>query len=361
MLQILSNILQGRHRHVIHAVVEEISVKPATDSLALKIMPMTNVPFATLEHEVISASGGRTAERVVGEEGKSVSGPSSTSLIYKPGAYQDTSKFGEKELLGLRKLGTLGDRGASGLTGGELNWINRIANKLKLRLNNRLISLAWTTIFTGKYTYKGIETDFEIPAGNFLTAATDWSVAAVGTPFEDLIVLLDQNPTLIKYRALVKGLVINPKTAADILMRALESKVILNANVTSGGINEVKKFMAPGLPDFIVVADAMQEESEDADGKITLADAAYLVPNDKVFVLLDLGGADVLYPMYGELQLTENMNDPSATVESPAVGIYTFIDEEGLKKRKSPYVEVVAGFNGGPNLMRPKEVFVISC
>ena len=75
--------------------------------------------------------------------------------------------------------------------------------------------------------------------------------------------------------------------------------------------------------------------------------------------MIDFDQSGALYSQYGELQLTENMNDPSATIQSPAVGMYTFIDEKGLERRKNPFVELVAGFNGGPNLMRPDDVIVI--
>lgn len=357
----LAGILTDRHRQVIHAVVEEVSVMPVDEqSVAMQLMPMTDVPAAVLEHEIISAWGGKTGERVLGGEGKSVAGHSSTSKLFKPGAYQEFIPFSETDLLRLRKHGTIGERGATGLTGGELDYIGRAAEKLRGRLANRAHQLVWDALFLDQFVYQGVTVDFGRPAANDLTAATDWSVANTGTPFEDMTALMSQNAVLRKYRPLVKGFVINPKTAGDVVLRALEAGYITNNNIQTADINEVMKFAAPGLPPFIVVEDATQEETVAADGSITLADAAYLVPDDKVLVAIDFDKRGALMPKYGELQITENMNDPSATIESPAVGMYTFIDEKGLDNRKSPCVDVVSGFNGGPNLMRPNDTIIIS-
>jgi hypothetical protein len=54
-----------------------------------------------------------------------------------------------------------------------------------------------------------------------------------------------------------------------------------------------------------------------------------------------------------------NINDPSATLEKLATGLYTFVDEKGLEEREAPYVKVVTGFNGGPNLLRSDDVITI--
>lgn len=355
----LAGAFTDNHRHYIYSVVEEVTAMAPESSLIHQLMPPVDVPAAVLEIEYVTGSGGLTGERVIGSPGKSVSGPSATSGIFEPGAYQDVTRLTEKDLLSLRKLGTLGERGVTGLTGGELNWLERIAMKHKKRLTNRMAQLGWTALTGGTWTWMGKTVTFPIPGGNQFTAATDWSLAGVGTPFEDLIQLLETNSFFIKYRPLIKCLAINPITAAYILQRALEAKVITNNNITSAGINEVKRFMAPGLPDFIVVEDAYQLETENQDGSITLADAQYMFPNNRVMPIIDFDKAKVLFTKYGELQLTENMNAPEATIEKPAQGIYTFLDEKGLMERKAPYTELVTGFNGAPNLMRYNDVIWI--
>lgn len=357
----LAGVLNDRHRHIITAVVEEVSAKGAKSGVALQLMPIVDVPAAVLEHEIISAYGGLTGERALNASGKPISGPSSYSKVYEPGFYQESILFTENDLLRLRKLGTIGDRGVTGLTGGELNWIDRAAKKLKLRMENRLHKLAWDAIFTGQYSFGGaVKYSFGIPGANALTAATAWSTPSVGKPFEDLLVLLKTSPVLRKYQGMIKALVINPNTEAVMIQRALEAKYITNNNVMNADINEIAKFAAPGLPKIEVVNDVWQDETVSAAGVVTLGDAQFMVPDNKVLVVIDFNKGDVLFPEYGQLQLTENMNAPGATVERPATGLYTFVDEKGLEQRKSPFVELVSGFNGGPNLMRPFDVFTIS-
>jgi len=359
----LAGVLNDRHRQIIHAVVEEVTTAPlnAETSIAVQMMPITMVPAAVLEHEIISGSGGSTNERQLNTEGKSIPGHSAESKIYEPGSYQEFIPFNEKDLLRLRKHGTLGERGVAGTTNGELDMITRAAEKLKRRLNNRWLQLIWDALFLDTFTYQGIVKTFGRPGSNVIAAATDWSSSGVGTPFEDLVAIVKTNATLRKYNGIIRGFIINPKTEADVILRALEAGFITNANIGSADINEVMKFAAPGIPPFIVVNDAVQAESIDpVTQKIVLADAEFLVPDDRLLVVMDFDGRGVLFPMYGEMQLTENLNDPNSTVESPAMGAYTFIDEEGLRNRLSPRVRVVSGFNGGPNLMRPFDVIIIT-
>ena len=176
----LAGILQDKHRQVIHAIVEEVTSRPLDQSsVALQLMPMTNVPAAVLEHEIISGSGGKTQERVLNAEGKSIAGVSSTSVVFTPGSYQEFIPFHERDLLQLRRFGTIGERGLTGLTGGELDKMTRAANKLQMRLVNRAHQLIWDAIFLDTFTYQGIVKTFGRPAGNVITAATDW--AASGT------------------------------------------------------------------------------------------------------------------------------------------------------------------------------------
>lgn len=357
----LQGILTDRHRQVISAVVEEITSLPIdASSLIFQLMPMTDVPAAVLEHEIISGAGGLTQERVLGSEGKSIAGHSSTSVLFKPGAYQEFIPFTEVDLLKLRKHGTIGERGATGLTGGELDFIQRAAMKLQMRLMSRAAQLSWDAIFDDVFIYQGVTKDFGRPAGNDFNSATDWSNPGVGTPFADLNTLIGNEAVIRKYRSFISSFIINPKTSSDIVNRALEDGIITNNNIRSADINEVRQFASPGLPPFEVVEDAVQTETVNADGSITLSDAEYLVPDDKVLIKLDFNKTGKLFPKYGELQITENQNNPSATLDRPAIGMYTFLDEEGLRKRKSPHVDVVAGFNGGPNLMRPDDVLIIS-
>ena len=142
-------------------------------------------------------------------------------------------------------------------------------------------------------------------------------------------------------------------------MQSQETKTVLkNFNLRSSDPNEIAQFLYPGLPKIRVIRDLYQEESYAVDGSIILGDATYMVPDNKVLFIPDFGG--LMYPQYGEFQIAENMNDPSATIARPAQGIYCFVDEMGLEQRTNPFVKITAGFNGAPNLMRNQDILTLT-
>lgn len=350
----LSGIIGQKETAVIAAVVDEITAKPI-DQLGLKLLPIVSRPEVLVYHEKVSGHGGVLAERLIGAPGPTTPASSSQVFEFSMGAYQESKEFGEKQLIALRKLGSIGARGVTGLTAGALDWMSRAGENLKVKLTNRLNKLAWDTIFTGVYTYMGVtKYDFNVPAGNTIQAATDWSDNTNSTPFSDLFAILTTNPLYMKY--IIDYVVINPITAAAMLMSKEARTLVSNNAQAVGDINKVAQILYPGMPEIRICRDAWQDETT-TNGLITHGNAQFFVPNWKVLAVPNMGGT--LYPEFGEIQVGLNMNDPQATPESPAMGIYTFVDEEGLKKRKAPFVEVTTGFNGGPNLMRGNDVLVI--
>lgn len=355
----LSGILSDKHRHVFGDSVEDITVSPPKDSVLLSLLPPVDEPEAVIEYETLTGSGGMTNERNLDEEGTSSPGQSTSSKLFKPGYYQDADKFSESDLLKLRKLGTLGERGLTGMTDKELSWMELRAKGHKKRVINRMAWLAAQAFFTGQFVWKNKTVNLGIPAANAFSTASDWSQTGAD-PFKDMIALVNTNPLLIKYKPLIKGFLINPVTEAACIRRALEAGYITNNNIASAGLNVVRQFAAPGLPEFITCADAFETQQLNNDNTLSLGTAQHFIPDYQMLILLDFGKTDALYSQYGELAITENANDPSATLDKQATGVYSFIDEEGLKKRKSPYVEMVTGFNGGPMLKRNKDVLLVS-
>lgn len=350
----LAGILDTQHRRAITAVISRVRAK--SEKHAFRLMPIANRPEGILEHEILSGFGGKTEERVMGEAGKTIAGISSQSKVYMPGSYQESIPFNERDLLRLRKAGSIGDRGVTGLTSNEVSITSKVAEKLELRLENRMQQLAWDSMFNGTFVYNGQTYTFGIPEANQLDTASNWDTdyeAGEANPIEDLIDM-SQNEILRKY--VIKEIIMNPHTAAKSKKAIIKLKQIHNSNVREASLSELLSFYCPELPAINIVRDAYQDETISADGKVEASEGKYFVPNGKFLWVPDFGGTD--YPQYGELQLTENMNDPSATVDRPAQGSYLFFDEEGLKNRKSPGVEIVAGFNGGPNLMRPFDVII---
>lgn len=352
--QALAGIIGQRETAVIGAVVDEITAMPH-EQYGLKLVPIKTYPEFLVYHEKVSGFGGLLSERVIGEEGTTGSASSSETFEFSPGAYQESKRFTEKDLIALRRLGSIGDRGATGLTAGALDFMSRAAMDLQQKLTNRLNQLSWDLLFTGKYTYQGqTKYDFAVPAANTVQTGTDWSIPATSTPFTDLMNIIKLNPVYFKY--IIKEFVISPKTEMAILTSQEARTLIINNAYATGDINKIAAILYPGLPAIKVVKDSYQEQTV-AGGKIINGLAKYFVPDFKVLAVVDFGGH--LFTEYGEIQMTYNINDPSASIEKPAIGIYTFVDEEGLSKRKAPWVDVVTGFNGGTNLMRSNDVLII--
>ena len=350
----LSGVIGQKETAVIAAVVDEITAKPA-EGLGLQLMPVKSYPEFLVYHEKVSGFGGLLSERVIGESGGTSAISSSETIEFSPGSYQEAKRFGEKDLISLRRLGDIGARGVTGLTSGALDFMGRAGEDLKFKLNNRLNKLAWDTLFNGTYQYQGTtKYNFNTPAANTVFAASDWSIPATSTPFTDLFQILKTNPTYYKY--IIKHIVINPVTEAAMLNSAQARNVIINNAFAVGDINKLASILFPGLPEIKVCKDAYQDQTV-AGGKIVNGLAQYFVPDYKLLMIPDFGGS--LFGSFGELQMTYNMNDPSASVQTPAIGIYTFVDELGLMQRKAPYLEIVTGFNGGPNLMRSNDVLII--
>jgi hypothetical protein len=216
--------------------------------------------------------------------------------------------------------------------------------------------LAWQTLLTGIYTYQGIaQANFAYPGGNAITAGTSWSTPSTSTPFTDLFTIVKTNPVVFKY--IVLEFIINPVTEAAMLESAEARVVITNNSAARGDVNALAQILYPGLPKIRVCKDAWQDEVI-TQGIITHTAAQYFIPNYKILIRPDF--SSTLFGGYGEIQMLYNLNDPSATPENPATGIYAFVDEEGLKHKKSPFIEVTSGFNGGANVLRSNDVLWIT-
>jgi hypothetical protein len=353
MKHALAGLIGQRERQVITAVVDQ--VKATNENKAKELMPIVDVPASILIHQTVSSYGGKTGERTLDGQGKAINGRSRKTKFFEPGSYQEFIRFNERDLLKYAKLGTLSERGVTGLNNGQLSEMEMAAQKLKGRIENRMSQLIWDSFFTGKYAYQAVDFDFGVPVANSLTSATDWTNHATSKPFDDLFALVTYNPYLIKYK--IKEIVINPKTMSDIMLSQQTRDFLKNYNLRSADINEVAQLAVPGLPPIKICKDAYQDESYDAEGNVTLGNAAFFVPDNKVLLIPDFGAQ--IFQSFGQFQIAENMNAPEASIEKPAQGIYIFVDEEGLRQKKNVYVDIVAGFNGAPNLMRNEDVFVV--
>lgn len=355
MKHILSGVLTSQHRTAIGATVDELVVQPGSEK-AFELMDVVQSPAGIIEHEIVSSYGGMTQERALNTEGKQVAGVSSNTRIFKPGSWQEFHRLAESEILKLRKFGTIGERGVTGLTDGELNYTGRVGKKLQVRIKNRMQDLIWKAIFEGKFNYMGVEFDFMIPDANKLTSTTDWSDVENAEIVADLEKVLFNTDVTRKY--IFKEILLNPITASYVRQAIMKKFQVVNSNVKTADLKDLVDFYIPGLPALTVVKDMWQDETVSEAGIVTAGHAKYFVPDNKLLLVPDFSGAE--YPKYGEFELTENLNDPNATIDNPTPSIYTFVDEKGLENKKSPHMDVVAGFNGGPNLKRSNDVLILS-
>lgn len=350
----LSGIIGQRETAVIGAVVDEITAS-AKEQYALKLMPVVSYPVELIYHEKVSGFGGLLSERQINEAGPTSSVSSSEVIEFSGGAYQEAKRFNEKDIRSLRALGSMGERGVTGVSGKALDFLSRAGQDLQTKLTNRLNFMIWETIFTGTYKYLGaIKANFNVPVANTFQAGSDWSITATSTPLKDLYDLQKTHVGFRKYKIL--EWVMNPISIAAILNSAEARAVLVNHAGAYGDVNKIAAILYPELAPIKEVADSYQDQVVQ-NGIIINQATKYFVPDWKILAVPDFSGT--LYGLYGEVQLTNNMNDPSATLAQPATGIYTFVDEIGLQQRKNPYVEIVTGFNGGTNLMRSNDVLIV--
>jgi len=348
---VFSGLIDSRHRRGIHAIITKVMAK--SEKYIFTLMPIVDVAAMILEHEIVDDFGGMTNERSFNEEGKAIASISTEVGTFKPGSYQENIPFNEKDLLMLRKVGTVGDRGITNLTDGELSQLSLTAKKLSVRLDNRLQFIGWKALIDGTYEWLGKVKNFGIPVTNTLSPAIAWDQPSADPVF-DLLGWLNEYDGLRKYK--IKEMVMNKSTASKTRKAILElnRNDQGNANIRTASLDDLLAYYAPELPAVKICEDTYQEETV-VNGKVTASAAKTFLANGIILLIPDFEGTE--FPAFGQIQITENMNGPEATLDRPAQGVYTFIDEKGLENKSNPHIKMISGFNGGANLMRPFDVW----
>ncbi|RYZ79762.1 MAG: hypothetical protein EOP06_26580, partial [Proteobacteria bacterium] len=104
---VLAGTIGQRETAVIASVVDEITAQKPSEYF-LQLMPPVPRPEHLVYHEKVSGFGGMLSERVIGEPGPSAAGSSSEMFEFSGGAYQESGRVTEKDLITLRRLGTMG-------------------------------------------------------------------------------------------------------------------------------------------------------------------------------------------------------------------------------------------------------------
>jgi hypothetical protein len=165
--------------------------------------------------------------------------------------------------------------------------------------------------------------------------------------------LLGGLSTFRKYK--VSRVVLNRNTARWILDNSSVTSLIqyrfAAENFAEYDLNRTLQFLVPGLPEFVIYDGWYQTESVDANGKVTVSDAVYFVPDGYLFFeVSNLPGGD----MIGEF--VQGVNLSSGSLDDPGFGKFLVVEDNTAPQSKggpaNPYISLVAGVYGGPKIDR---------
>lgn len=324
-----------------------------------KYLPSVALPMQKIYIDIVEASGGLTSEHVPETEPKAVQGVGTSTEEVEGGAWRETLRMGEKDLLRLRTLGS-----ADPSLRGARQYIDLNVDKLNRRLEARIEKLRWDTIFTGGFTYQGRTISFGIPGGNQATpvGGVKWSSDGVSAnasanPITDLRYWCQGGLSAFrKYK--IGKMVMNPNTARWILDNANVHSLIqyrfAAENFPEFDLNRTLQFLVPGLP-VVEIYDGWYQTESLAGSKMTVSDAIYFIPDGYIFFeVSNLPGGD----MIGEF--VQGIHLAGGSIDSPGFGKFLLIEDNTAPGTKggpqNPYIDLVGGVNGGPKLDRPFDV-----
>jgi hypothetical protein len=321
-------------------------------------MPSIALPMNKIRTEIIEASGGLTKEHKPGTDVKYIRSFGTRVQEYTPPKFKEAIHYDEEKILYLRELGNsnLGARGVQ-------QYIDLDVDRLNRRLEARVEKLRWDTIFNGQFSWFNTNVNFGIPANNKVTpvgqAWDDGSGNANDNadPIKDLRYwIMGGTAQFRKYK--ISKMVMNPNTARWILdnanTQALVQTYFSAENFGSYELNKVLQMLIPGLPE-VEIYDGWYQDESDVDGKLTVTDAIYFIPDGKIyFEVSNLPGGDKIGEFVQGVHLAEG------SIATPGYGKFVVIDDNTVKGSKggpgNPFLDLIGGVYGGPKLDRPFDV-----
>lgn len=320
-------------------------------------LPSTALPVREIYTEVIEASGGLTNEHLIGTDPQYVQSFGTRVQKFEPPAFKEAIHYDEKKILQLRELGQ-NDRSKRGIR----MYIDKDIDRLNRRLEARIEKMRWDAIFTGGFTYLGETFSYGIPAGNQTTPlGAVWSSDNINAnnsanPIVDMRYWLTGGLAQFRKYKITKS-IMNGNTARWFLdnsnVRGYIQNAIANPALVEYDINKVLQFFIPGCPPVEIYNGWYQAETI-VNGKITVGNAQYFIPDGYIFFECALPGGD----MIGEV--VQGIHLASGTVDAPGFGKFLVVEENiapGTKGGpKNPYIDIVAGMYGGVKLDRPFDI-----
>lgn len=352
----MNEFFTNEYTEVIQKLVKEIVNDPST-YIGAKYLPSVALPISKVRTEVIEASGGMTNEHRPGTNPKYIQSFGTRVQEYQPPFYKETIHYDEERILFLRQLGN----NARNVRGVQ-QYIDLDIDRLNRRIEARIEFQRWQTIFNGGFEWMGKTISFGIPGGNNATPiGQNWSTNGTNqndsaNPIVDLRYwIMGGLDTFRKYK--VTKIIMNPNTARWLLdnanTRAYLTSYGANPSIGSYDLNKILQFLIPGLPEVEVYNGWYQEETV-TDGRLTVGNAIYFIPDGKIFFECSLPGADKI----GEFMQTVHL--ASGTLDAPGFGKFLVVEDNtqpGTKGGPSnPYLDLVGGVYGGVKLDRAFDV-----
>lgn len=341
------------YTQVLQKLIKEVVNDPST-YMGSKYLPSVSLPVNRIRTEIIEATGGLTEEHVPGTDVKYIQSFGTRVQEYVPPKYKEAIHYDEAKLLYLRELGNNGQN-----VRGIRQYIDQDIDRLNRRIEARIEKLRWDAIFAGGFDYQGKTFSFGIPTANNVTPlGADWSTDGTNAnnsanPLIDIRywVLGGYGP-FRKYK--VSKMIMNPNTARWILDNSnTVSRVqqyFAAENYGAYELNKTIQLLIPGAPEAVIYDGWYQTESV-VDGKVTVSDAVYFIPDGKIFFeVSNLPGGDKI----GEFVQSVHLAD--GTINQPGQGKFLVVDDNTRPGSKggpgNPFLDLIGGVYGGAKLDR---------
>jgi hypothetical protein len=269
-----------------------------------------------------------------------------THYVERPGYYGEFQTITETELT--ERAGSV--MGDVNVDVGDL--VAGAYRQLNSREATRIRKICWDLLTTGTFTVNGKESTL-VHTGTYTLqtySASDWSTTTTSTPLADFRAVQDLGPAYGTNFGSNAIAVMNRKTA-NYLFSSTTATDIFSRRTMGGGTvmnkDEVNRvLLGEDLPQIAIMDDRYKDDS----GTLT----KFLI-DDKVIVM----GVRETGDQIGQYRFTRNLNNPGG-----APGHYEYIKDyaNGINapKQTPPKIEIHAGHNGGPVLLRPGSIVVMS-
>ncbi len=351
-----NEFVTDQHTSLLQKLIQEVVNDPTTYKGA-QYIPSIAMPTRKIRTEVIEATGGLTNEHLVGTDPQYIQSFGSRVQEFTPPAFKEAIHYDEEKILYLRELGQ-NDPSKRGIR----QYIDKDVDRLNRRLEARIEKLRWDAIFNGGFSFMGTTLSYGIPAGNRATPlGANWSLDGVNAnnlanPLLDIRYWVTGGlPAFRKYK--IQKMILNGNTARWILentnTKSYVQNAIANPSLANYDINQLLNFFIPGCPPIEAYNGWYQTETV-VDGKITVSDAVYFIPDGKIFFECSLPGGD----MIGEF--VQGIHLATGTIDSPGFGKFLVIEDHTAPGTKggpsNPFFDIVSGVYGGVKLDRPFDV-----